>query len=60
MVWYGVCNQSDIIYCVFHAFTLVITEKISKNTVLFYSVKLALSHIFGNITYKILDKEHVK
>ena len=27
MVWYGVCNQSDIIYCVFHALTLVITEK---------------------------------
>ena len=33
MVWYGVCNQSDIIYCVSHALNSVITEKSSKNTV---------------------------
>ena len=60
MVWYGVCNQSDIIYCVFHALTLVITDKSSKSTVLFYSVKLALSHLLGNITCKIPNKGPVK
>ena len=60
MVWYGVCNQPDIIYCVFHALTMVITEKSSRNTVLFYSVKLALSHLFGNISCKTLNKGYAK
>ena len=60
MVWYGVCNQSDIIYCVFHALTLVITENSSKNRVLFYSVKLAISHLLGNISFKIPNKGPVK
>ena len=58
MVWYGACNQSDIVYCVFHALTLVITEKSPQNT--FYSVKLALSHLLGNISCKIPNKGPVK
>ena len=42
MVWFGVCNQSDMIYCVFHALALVITEKKLKKHSLILQCKIGV------------------
>ena len=47
MVWYGVCNQPDIIYCVFHALTMVITEKKLQKRSLILQCKIGIISPFG-------------